>query len=273
MNDAAVRPPLIDIGCNLASPRLLPELPRILEQARAVGVTRQIITGSDLDSNENGLRLAREHGELTTTIGFHPHHADAWRPRNHPALLGAALREPQVVAAGEMGLDYFRTLAKPANQKTCFCAQLALAIAAEKPVFLHVRDAFADFRRILTPYLDELPGAVWHCFTGDAAELDWALSAGLYIGITGWLCDPERGAPLRRIVGQIPDDRLMLESDAPYLTPKTLHPTPRINEPRYLPEILATLARCRGQSTAHVAAITTGNAIRFFRLPALSQHA
>lgn len=271
MTDRVLRPALIDIGCNLASPRLLPELPRILEQARAAGVIHQIITGSDLDSNEQGLHLARKHCELATTIGFHPHHANAWRPGTHDALLGAALREPQVVAAGEMGLDYFRNLAKPANQKTCFRAQLALASAIEKPVFLHVRDAFADFRKILAPRLAELPGAVWHCFTGNAAELDWALVAGLYIGITGWICDPERGAPLRRIVRRIPDERLMLESDAPYLAPKTLNPTPRINEPRYLPEVLTTLARCRGQSEAHVAAITTANAIRFFRLLKLAQ--
>ncbi len=271
MNDSARPPPLIDIGCNLASPRLLPHLPRILVQARDAGVIRQIITGSDLPSNENGLRLAREHSELATTIGIHPHHANDWQAHTHPALLLAAMREPQVVAAGETGLDYFRHLAKPANQKTCFRAQLEIAIAVQKPVFLHVRDAFADFREILAPRLDELPGAVWHCFTGTSAELDWALAAGLHIGITGWICDPKRGASLRKLVGRIPDERLMLESDAPYLTPKTLKPTPRINEPRYLPEVLETLAHCRGQSATHVAAITTKNAIRFFKLAPIAE--
>ena len=152
-----------------------------------------------------------------------------------------------------MGLDYFRNLALPANQRRCFADQLAVAKTVQKPVFLHEREAFADFSAILGEALPELAGAVWHCFTGTRAQMETLAERGVYFGITGWICDPVRGAELRDIVRHIPDDRLMLESDAPYLTPKTLNPLPRVNEPQYLPEVLRVVAECRGQSEADVA--------------------
>jgi TatD DNase family protein len=113
-----------------------------------------------------------------------------------------------------------------------------------------------------------LTRAVLHCFTGDAAELDDCLEAGLAIGVTGWICDERRGQALRVAVGRIPDERLMLETDGPYLLPRTLTPKPahRRNEPMYLPLILEAVATCRGQSTDQLALITTANARRFFRL-------
>lgn len=259
--------PLIDIGCNLASTRLLPHLDRILHDARQAGIIAQVITGSSPESSEKSLELAREHQDIFATAGSHPHHADDWHPGNHRIAFLALAREAQTVAVGETGLDYWRGFAKAANQCKSFSDQLEIAKIVQKPLFLHERDAFADFRSILEEALPELAGGVWHCFTADGNALDWALAEGLHIGITGWICDPQRGARLRELVRHIPDERLLLETDAPYLTPKTLQPTPRTNEPQYLPEVLRIVAECRRQSAAHVAQVSTQNAIRLFRLP------
>ncbi len=257
---------LVDIGCNLTSPRLIHDLEEVLAAADCAGVTRQIITGSDLQSNQDALALACQYPQLFATAGFHPHHANDWQPHSHPLLLQSVARQPEVVAVGEMGLDYHRNFSTPLAQQRCFSDQLDIAIAVQKPVFLHERDAFADFHRLLTDALPQLPRAVWHCFTADTKALEWALDAGLYIGITGWICDPERGKRLREQVRIIPEDRLMLETDAPYLTPKTLQPTPRTNKPQYLPEILRMVSKCRQQPPEEIAQQTTQNAERFFQL-------
>ncbi|UJF24649.1 TatD family hydrolase [Suttonella sp. R2A3] len=259
---------LVDIGCNLTSPRLMRDLDRVLREARAAGVTQQVLTGTDPTSNAASLELAEQHADLFATAGHHPHHANDWQPNSHPAALQAIARMDRVVAVGEMGLDYHRNFAKPVNQRRCFRDQLAVAATVGKPVFLHERDAYEDFIAILRPMLPELPGAVWHCFTGSSEALETVLDLGLYIGITGWICDPVRGEALREQVKVIPDDRLMVETDAPYLTPKTLQPTPRTNEPKYLGEVVSMLAQCRGQTPEHIASITTTNARQFFGLNA-----
>ncbi len=137
------------------------------------------------------------------------------------------------------------------------------------PVFLHQRDAHDDFVEVLESALPDLSRAVAHCFTGEGESLHEYVALGLYIGITGWICDERRGRHLHDIVDVIPDDRLLLETDAPYLLPRTIRPKPRTrrNEPAFLPEVLKTVAEARGQSVDHVAAITTANAVRFFGLP------
>ena len=258
---------LIDIGCNLASDRLYHQRERLLAEAQHAGVIAQVITGSSLSSSEKSLHLAHQHDELFATAGSHPHHADDWHPGNHRVAFLALAREARTVAVGETGLDYWRGFAKASNQCKSFNDQLAIAKIVQKPLFLHERDAFADFKSILEDALPELAGGVWHCFTADGNALDWALAAGLHIGITGWICDPERGQRLRDLVRHIPADRLLLETDAPYLTPKTLHPTPRCNEPKYLPEVLRIVAQCRGEEESTLAHITSANAIRLFSLP------
>ena len=136
-------------------------------------------------------------------------------------------------------------------------------------MFLHERDAHARFAAILAEHIDNLGDVVVHCFTGDAAALHRYLEMGCYIGVTGWICDERRGANLLELVGQIPDDRLMLETDAPYLLPRDLKPKPksRRNEPANLPHVLTAVAAARNQSAEYVANRTTRNAERFFRLP------
>jgi TatD DNase family protein len=263
---------LVDIGANLAHDSFDADRDAVLERARTAGVARIVVTGSSMESSRQALELARAHpGELYATAGLHPHHASEWSA-GHAALFRELAGHGEVVALGECGLDYFRNYSPHADQQRAFTAQLALAADARKPVFLHQRDAHADFLPILREHRPQLAGAVAHCFTDTEAALEDYLSLGCYIGITGWICDERRGLPLRAAARRIPDDRLLIETDAPYLFPRTAPKAAhRRNEPAYLPYVVRALAEARGQEEAHVAGITADNAARFFRLPAAAQ--
>ena len=206
---------------------------------------------------------------LFATAGLHPHHASDY-DAEFEALMRAHLARPEVVAAGEMGLDYFRDFSPRAAQRFAFERQLALAIECGKPLFLHQRDAHADFIACLDAERARLHApVVVHCFTGDGDELDAYLERGWYVGITGWICDERRGTHLRELVRRIPAERLLLETDAPYLLPRDIRPAPahRRNEPMHLAHICAEVARCRGEEAALTAANATAAARRFFALP------
>jgi TatD DNase family protein len=176
------------------------------------------------------------------------------------------LAAPEVGAAGECGLDYFRNFSSHEDQERAFRWQLELAVECRKPVFLHQRDGHDAFVAILKDYLPRLAGGVAHCFTGDGRELRDYLELGLSIGITGWICDERRGQHLRELVREIPLDRLLVETDAPYLLPRDLQPKPahRRNEPKFLPHVVKVIAACRGEDFPTVAAATTRNALKFF---------
>lgn len=260
---------LIDIGANLAHDSFDDDRDAVLARAAVAGVRQLVVTGSDLTSSRTAIDLAQRHpGVCHATAGLHPHHAESWGSEL-AALMGNAAANGQIVALGEMGLDFFRDISPRAAQEEVFRTQLALACQYDYPVFLHQRDAHDRFLPVLRDYLPELPRAVVHCFTDDGAALDACLDAGLYIGITGWICDDRRGDALYEVVDRIPDDRLMIETDCPYLLPRTIRPRPksRRNEPAYLPWVLESVARARNQSVAHVGACTMANAQRFFGLP------
>ncbi|MDX1481324.1 MAG: TatD family hydrolase [Woeseiaceae bacterium] len=270
MNDVADenadRPPLVDIGANLAHDSFDADRDEVLQRARTAGVTRIVVTGSSVDSSRQALELARSDPQsLRATAGVHPHHAADYDDSAENTLR-ELLADPLVTAAGECGLDYFRNFSPVEAQRIAFRRQLELAVDQCLPVFLHQRDAHDDFLDILSPYVERLPAAVAHCFTGDAAMLDAYLELDLYIGITGWICDERRGQGLKSIVSRIPLDRLMIETDAPYLLPRTLRPTPgtRRNEPAWLTEVLRVVAEASGRSESAVAAATTANARGFF---------
>jgi TatD DNase family protein len=197
----------------------------------------------------------------------HPHHAKDCGPDTADELR-ALLRRPEVVAIGECGLDYFRNFSPPDVQRQVFEMQLTLAEECGKSVFLHQRDAHEDFMRILAAHRPHLSRAVVHCFTGDAAELHAYLALGCHIGITGWICDERRGQHLRDCVGIIPADKLMLETDAPYLIPRDLSPKPASNrnEPMYLRHIAEVVADCLGKPVSQLIQETTRNAEAFFAL-------
>jgi len=195
----------------------------------------------------------------------HPHLAAEVDPAALESL-AALHRDPRVAAVGECGLDYFRDLAPRDVQRRAFIAQLDLALACGKPVFLHQRDAHTDFHAILREYRDRLGPVVVHCFTDTRAAMVDYLDLDCHIGITGWICDERRGMALKDTVASIPDDRLLLETDAPYLKPRNLRPKARThrNEPCWLPWIGGTVAALRGVHPQRLAEQTTANACALF---------
>ena len=260
---------LVDIGANLAHDSFDDDRAELMQRAAAAGVGTMIVTGSSDNSNVRAAELAATNpGVLYSTAGVHPHHASDYTDASD-ALIRSLVQKDVVVAVGECGLDYFRNFSPRDAQLDAFRRQLDIATDTGLPVFLHQRDAHDDFVETLEPALPDLSRAVAHCFTGEGESLREYLALGLYIGITGWICDERRGKHLHDIVDIIPDDRLLIETDAPYLLPRTIQPKPktRRNEPMYLPEIVKTVAAARGQSEDHVAQVTTENARRFFNLP------
>jgi TatD DNase family protein len=261
--------PLVDIGANLTHESFRHDLAAVLARARAAGVAQIVVTGASADGAEAALALARAHpGILQATAGVHPHHAADYTAETEERLR-ALLREPEVRAAGEAGLDYHRDYSPREAQRFAFERQLALGIEAGKPLFLHQRDAHEDFVAMVRAARDRMGRAVVHCFTGDRRELHDYLDLDLHIGITGWICDERRGLHLRELVREIPAGRLMIETDAPYLLPRNLVPKPshRRNEPCFLPHIAAEVARDRGESLEQLAAHTSATARAFFALP------
>lgn len=259
---------LVDIGANLTHDSFEPDFAAVLERAERAGVRRLIVTGASQAGSQEARELARQApGRLWSTAGIHPHHAAEYTPVAHAELVQLADHD-DVVAVGECGLDYFRNFSPATAQRDAFAAQLDIAAAAGKPVFLHQRDAHADFLAILRPRMPELVGGVAHCFTGGPAELQDYLAMGLYIGITGWVCDERRGHALREALPHLPLDRLLLETDAPYLLPRDLpEKLPgRRNEPSVLPHVLQTVARHLGAEPAVVADAATRNTEQLFGL-------
>jgi len=260
---------LIDIGCNLTHDSFAEDRAAVLERARGAGVVQMIVTGASEAGSIAALELAQTHpGTLFATAGVHPHLAVDFTVDAETVIRELAV-QPGVVAAGETGLDYYRDFSPRAAQRTAFERQLHIGIDAGLPMFLHQRDAHKDFIAIIREVRDRLTNLVVHCFTGTLPELREYLELGCFIGITGWICDERRGTHMQAFMQDIPAERLMVETDAPYLKPRNLRPLVKThrNEPRWLPWIVATLAACREEQPAQLAAQTTANARSFFRIP------
>ena len=259
---------LIDIGANLTHDAFAPDLDDVVARATAAGVAQMIVTGSTVDESARAVALAETRpGVLHATVGVHPHHADELADTGLAELRRLATREV-VKALGEMGLDFYRDLSPREAQERAFESQLDLAVDLKMPVFLHERDAHERFQPILQAHRSRLTGVVVHCFTGDRRALADYLDLDCHIGITGWVCDERRGKHVLDLVGSIPPDRLMVETDAPYLLPRTIRPKPkaRRNEPSYLPHVVNTIAAACGRDPQQVADQTTAVAQRFFKL-------
>lgn len=273
---------LVDIGANLAHDSFDHDRPALLQRAWDAGLDAIVITGSCAASSARALTLAQDDPQrLFSTAGLHPHHASAWSVEMLAQFRDLA-QHPQVVSLGECGLDYFRDLSPRADQQRAFVAQLQLAAELKKPLFLHQRDAHADFLPILREHRPQLGHVVVHCFTDTREAMEAYVALDCHIGITGWVCDERRGKTLFEAVKHIPDERLLIETDAPYLLPRTAmqkevrvprsgdkqerpqKADSRRNEPCFLPYVVQTLAQARAQAEAHVARITTDNARRFF---------
>jgi len=261
--------PLTDIGVNLTSNRFDNYRNEIIEQAVSAGVTRMILTGTSVQESEAASALCQQYPEnLWFTAGVHPHDASQF-DKSTPAALKDLAMDTACVAIGEAGLDFNRNFSTPEQQISAFEAQIELAVETGKPMFLHEREAFERQHEMLRYYRDQLKDAVIHCFTGDKKSLFGYLDLDLYIGITGWVCDERRGTELQELVHNIPLDRLMIETDAPYLLPRnmTKKPKDRTNRPAFLPWVLHQVSLCYQKEALELARRTRENSARFFNLP------
>jgi len=261
----------IDIGVNLTNKRFDKDRTVIIKEAEKNGVVKQIVTGTNLAESKKALQLTKDFPHnLYSTAGCHPHDAKDFQLSDLEELRGL-LKDPQVVAVGECGLDFNRNFSPEQDQLRVFEQQLELAVECQKPVFLHERDAFEAQYKLLKKYAPKLNGGVVHCFTGEVEHMQAYLDLGLFIGITGWICDERRGVDLYNNVHLIPSDRLLLETDAPYLLPRDLpkelraKPKSSRNLPQYLPHIAETIARARDQELVELAERWYSNTEKLFR--------
>lgn len=261
-------PQMIDIGVNLTNRSFHKDREEVLARAEAEGVTPLIITGTSVASSQEAARYSELYpGKLYSTAGVHPHDVKECGEGTLERLRELAAL-PQVVAIGECGLDYNRDFSPRDVQRHWFREQVRLAEEIGMPLFLHERDAHADFAAIMREHPAMIAKSVVHCFTGTGEELHAYLGMGFHIGITGWICDERRGQHLRELVKDIPLDRLMIETDAPYLTPRDMRPKPKDgrNEPAFLAHIVKVVASCMNRDEEEVARATFETTKAFFHI-------
>ena len=263
---------MIDIGANLLNRQFRSDRAEVLDRAWAAGLSHLIVTATNPEEAAAASALCVAGDNLSCTAGVHPHHAGEVHEAGGDWLgeIRALAASEGVCAIGETGLDYHRKFSPHEAQRAVFAAQAELAAELRLPLFVHDRDSQGGVYDILIGLADDLTGVVIHCFTGSERDLFRYLDAGFLIGVTGWVCDRRRGETLRQLVPQIPLDRLLIETDAPFLLPHgSASPSAhrRRNEPCLLPFIAKFIAQLRGLPTAEIAARTTANAQRLFRLP------
>lgn len=264
--------PLIDIGVNLSNNRFKDDIGETLERAQNANITQLVLTGTSIAESRDVIKLCEQFEQpfanmLYATVGVHPHHADEFNSQSL-AELDALTGHQSVVAIGETGLDFNRNFSAKAAQISAFESQLELAAKHQMPLFMHERDAAKQQLEILREYRDHFTRGVIHCFTGDRDTLYSYLDLDLHIGITGWICDEKRGQELKNLVANIPLNRLMIETDAPYLLPKTMDikPKNRRNEPAFLPWVVKEIADNRPESMDEIARQTRATTKQFFNI-------
>jgi len=264
---------LIDVGVNLMDASFDHDREEVIKRAKQAGVSKLILSPTGLDDSLASVKYALAYNEnspgtLYSKIGIHPHNAKNWQNGSIKQLRYLAQDKVYIdgiVALGECGLDYNRDFSPRDMQRLSFTKQAELAAELSLPLFLHVRDAFDDFAAILNEHIKNIKAAVIHCFTGTGSELDHYLSLGCYIGITGWICDEKRGKGLRELIKNIPPNRLLLETDAPFLYPKDL-PGNKRNEPCNLVHIANKVSEILGKDPLILAEETYRNSLSFFAI-------
>ena len=253
----------IDIGLNLFC-RQFRDPDRVIADAAAAGVSC-ILTGSDMKENEAVSSYVQTH-DCYGTCGIHPHNADSARPADFERIREIVTANPKIVAVGECGLDYDRMFSTRENQLRCFDRHIRLAEELQKPLFLHERAAAGDFAARMKQHPAQCSRSVVHCFTGDIRTLSTYLELGCYIGITGWICDDRRAGALREAVRILPADRVMLETDAPYLKPKNVKGLGNVNVPQNICYVAAELAKHMKTDADALIRQARENTVRFFGL-------
>jgi len=261
---------IIDIGANLTDKQFRNDLYEILEKAYQQNITI-IITGSTIKSSYDAFEIVRKNQKynLFSTVGIHPHNAKMWNEKTKSSIIDLS-KNKEIVAIGECGLDYNRMFSTKEQQLYCFEQHIQIAIDAELPLFCHERDAFDDFIKIIDKYKNKLIEKnikiVIHCFTGNLYEASEYIKRGCYIGLTGFICDDRRNINITNIIRKhiIPLDKLMTETDAPYMTPS--FSIPRRNEPSNIKYVIGKLAELFSLSENEIISQTTRNAISVFNL-------
>lgn len=251
-----------DIGLNLFV-KSFHDPEKIIRNAEKHG-TCFILTGADPEDNERVNEFVKTH-KVYGTAGIHPHVADDAEEKDIARIEEIVKNNPKIVAVGECGLDYDRMFSKKEKQIAIFKSLIEVAERLKKPLFLHERDAEEDFVECFKGHEDIARRAVVHCFTGNREFVKKLLDMGFYIGVTGWICDERRGEALQNAVSAIPLDRIMIETDAPYLTPRGFG-LPRTNVPENITYVAATLAKYMGVSEEELVKRAKENTERFFGL-------
>lgn len=263
---------MIDICLNIASDQFKGDAQSILDNGLKNGCTGFILTGTSLSSSKTVNRIAKENiNTCCSTAGVHPHDARNWKEAK--SVIEKLAQEKITVAIGECGLDYDRMFSTKEDQKLAFKEQLDIALKFNKPAFLHIRglggeekEVMDDFLEIYKPYVEKGLKGVVHCFTGSETMLKQLLDLNVAIGITGWVCDNKRGLALQKAIPHIPDHLLMIETDAPYLTPKNMPKSlyTRRNEPAYLKYVAEKVVELKGITTEKLIELTNKNVEKIF---------
>ena len=259
----------VDIGVNLTGSSFEKDVESVVERALTAGVEKLVVTGTDVSHSEQAIVLTEKFPSICySTVGLHPHHASDYSA-DVDSELRDLLKHKNAVAVGECGLDFNRNYSTREQQIKAFEAQLEIAVDSKKPLFLHQRDAHEDFIAILKSCRNDLCQVVVHCFTGTIEEVNDYVLLDFFVGVTGWVCDERRGQSLRQAVKHIPLNRLLLETDAPYLLPRDMMEKPikkGRNEPCFLPHITRSVAHAMGQKESMVAEAAYKNSCQFFNL-------
>jgi TatD DNase family protein len=254
-----------DSHCHLDQKTYKKDLDAVLDRFREAGGRAIMIAGIDVESSRAAIGLADAHEEIFAAVGIHPHDAAQCDIDTLKALKTLA-RHPKVKAWGEIGLDFNRMYSPRDVQERLFLQQLEAADSLGLPVIFHERDTKGRFLEMLQETPNPARRGVVHCFSGDRKELEAYLELGLYIGVTGILTIASRGKDLRRLVVDIPADRLLIETDAPYLTPAPEKNKHRRNEPAFVRSVLLKLATVRGEDPEAFSKTLWDNTCRLFNL-------
>ena len=252
---------MFDIGANLTSSHFSKDLDVVLNDSLTAGVEKICITSSNLDDVKNAKKISEKYKNLYYSVGFHPHNAKDFKIEFLKDM-SVYLNDPKAICLGEMGLDFNRNFSSKEEQILCFESQLSLANSISKPLFLHQRDAHEEFLSVLDNHKFNQKLIV-HCFTGNLSELEEYLKRDFYIGITGWVCDLKRGKELRKCINQIPEDKLLIETDSPYLSPRKKI---RRNEPKFLIDVAEEVATLRQETKESIIKSSYENSLNFFNL-------
>lgn len=260
---------LIDSHAHLDLEPLVQSTAAVMDRAAAAGLVAVITVGIDLAHAEESVRIAERFEGVFASVGFHPHSAGDVDDDDLSKMQILAAHA-KVVGYGEIGLDFFRNWSPRNSQVRVFEDQLSLAKSLAKPVVIHLRDAYREGLKILEKAAPFPAGGVIHCFSGEMSDAERALSLGFYISIPGTVTY-KKNEKLREIVYKLPEDRLLLETDCPFLSPEPFRG--KDNEPAYITYTAKKVAEVRGTSLTEIARRTTENAVRLFglRLPAIPE--